>query len=162
MFGTPEPTSFKRRGLGSSANSRDRSDLLLTTRVSGLHRGNLLIRDRNGRTTVPLFAHEIEFGRGRMTVQTGLLQRQIDHFIPTVLNRRPLRGYVQCKKLPSVGLGKGGPIMLVDGRSGKDRLCKDYDAPKQRCRHWDGINHASKKKLASSPTIAAIQEDKSK
>src|SRR6516164_2732795 len=121
MFGTPELTSFKRGGWNRPPTRTVTPDLLLTTWVSGLHRGNLLIRDRNGRTAMPLFAHEIEFRRGRMTVQTGLLQRRIDHFIPTVLNRRPLGGYVQCKKLPSVGLRKGGSIML-DHRLGGDQL----------------------------------------
>jgi hypothetical protein len=31
---------------------------------------------------------------------------------------------------------KGGQIWLVEGTTGKDRLCNDYDGPKQRCRVW--------------------------
>ena len=29
-----------------------------------------------------------------------------------------------------------GSIMLVDGKTGKDRLCNDYDEGKKRCRQW--------------------------
>lgn len=30
----------------------------------------------------------------------------------------------------------GGPIMLVEGKTGKDRMCNDYDDVKKRCRRW--------------------------
>jgi hypothetical protein len=60
-----------------------------------------------------------------------------------------------------------GDIWLVNGKTGKDQLCKDYDAPRQRCRHWDGVvmhHAASKKRLVpdASATVAASQEDTSK
>src|SRR6516164_6117255 len=59
----------------------------------------------------------------------------------------------------------GGPIMLIEGRTGKDRLCNDYDATKQRCRAWDGavMHHASAKRLKSDAipaTTAALKETK--
>src|SRR6516165_5708551 len=58
-------------------------------------------------------------------------------------------------------------IWLVNGKTGKDQLCKDYDAPRQRCRHWDGVvmhHAASKKRLVpdANATVAASQEDTSK
>ena len=61
----------------------------------------------------------------------------------------------------------GGDIWLVNGKTGKDQLCKDYDAPKHRCRHWDGVvvhHAASKKRLVpdASATVAASHEDTSK
>jgi hypothetical protein len=44
----------------------------------------------------------------------------------------------------------GGAIMLVEGKTGRDRLCNDYDATRQRCRAWaDGVG--SKAKRVSSP-----------
>lgn len=52
----------------------------------------------------------------------------------------------------------GGPIMLVEGKTGKDRLCRDYDAPKQKCKHWDGEvspKHLAKgKKAVTAPVVA--------
>ena len=55
----------------------------------------------------------------------------------------------------------GGDIWLVEGKSKKDRLCKDYDAPAQRCRHWDGIivHHAKKH---GEKTVVASKEDLTK
>jgi hypothetical protein len=64
---------------------------------------------------------------------------------------------------------RGGPIMLVEGKTGLDRLCNDYDATRQRCRVWDGVvSHrvATKKGLVHGdklPTTAALtKEDSSK
>ena len=34
------------------------------------------------------------------------------------------------------GAYRGGLIMLVDGASGKERLCNDYNEGKQKCRQW--------------------------
>jgi hypothetical protein len=34
------------------------------------------------------------------------------------------------------GTYRGGLIMLVDGASGKERLCNDYNEGKQKCRQW--------------------------
>jgi len=45
----------------------------------------------------------------------------------------------------------GGPILLVEGETGKKRLCNDYDEPGQRCRVWAHVEHRAsppKKKAA--------------
>ena len=55
----------------------------------------------------------------------------------------------------------GGDIWLVEGASGKNRLCKDYDVTQQSCRVWAHVAHQStpKKKKAKasgeSPHMAA-------
>ena len=57
----------------------------------------------------------------------------------------------------------GGPILLVEGDTGKIRLCNDYDEPGQRCRVWAHVEHhtsAPKKKPAAGggvTTAAASQ-----
>ena len=57
----------------------------------------------------------------------------------------------------------GGPILLVEGDTGKTRLCKDYDEPGQRCRVWANVEHHAippKKKAAAGgglTTMAATQ-----
>jgi hypothetical protein len=57
----------------------------------------------------------------------------------------------------------GGPIQLVEGDTGKIRLCNDYDEPGQRCRVWAHVEHRAsppKKKAAvrgGLTTMAAIQ-----
>jgi hypothetical protein len=33
----------------------------------------------------------------------------------------------------------GGDIWLVEGSTGRDRLCTNYDATRQRCRMWAGV-----------------------
>jgi hypothetical protein len=46
----------------------------------------------------------------------------------------------------------GGDIWLVEGATGKNRLCSDYDVTQQRCRVWAHTVHhpAPKKKSVSS------------
>lgn len=57
----------------------------------------------------------------------------------------------------------GGPILLVEGETGKIRLCNDYDEPGQRCRVWAYVEHHAsppKKKAAAGgglTTMAASQ-----
>jgi hypothetical protein len=48
----------------------------------------------------------------------------------------------------------GGDIWLVEGATGKNRLCHDYDVTQQRCRVWAHTVHhsAPKKKAASGET----------
>ena len=49
----------------------------------------------------------------------------------------------------------GGDIWLVEGATGKDRLCHDYDVTQQRCRVWAHTVHHSapkKKSVASGET----------
>ena len=64
----PNGVGGDRRGRASnfprSTAGPVRQALLLTAWVGSLNRGNLLICDRNRRTAVPLFAHEIEFRSG--------------------------------------------------------------------------------------------------
>src|SRR3954452_23701926 len=70
----------------------------------------------------------------------------------------------------------GGDIWLVEGASGKNRLCKDYDVTQQSCRVWAHVAHHStpKKKttasgetshtaapLASALAVAETQKEKS-
>ena len=45
----------------------------------------------------------------------------------------------------------GGDIWLVEGATGKDRLCNDYDVTQQRCRVWaHTVHHAAPKKKATA------------
>jgi hypothetical protein len=68
---------------------------------------------------------------------------------------------------PPVGFASRD-VWLVNGKTGKDQLCRDYDAPRQRCRHWDGVvvhHAASKKRLVpdatTTTTAASPEKDKS-
>jgi hypothetical protein len=48
--------------------------------------------------------------------------------------------------------------MLVEGTTGKDRLCNDYDEARQRCRVWAHVvSHRKPKKLAVIVTTQAAQ-----
>ena len=53
----------------------------------------------------------------------------------------------------------GGQIMLVDGKTGKDRLCNSYDEPKQRCRVWadNVVTHAKSKRVKRDALPAVAQ-----
>ena len=53
----------------------------------------------------------------------------------------------------SEGTYRGGPIMLTDGKTGKERLCNNYDEPRHRCRAWDGETHV----VMHSKPKAAVQ-----
>ena len=71
-------------------------------------------------------------------------------------------GYVQPVLAPTVESPyAGGDIWLTEGKTGLNKLCKDYDASHQRCRKWAGdvMHHsASRKRLkndAVPPTTAA-------
>jgi hypothetical protein len=44
----------------------------------------------------------------------------------------------------------GGDIWLVDGDTGKNRLCNDYDVTQQRCRVWAHTVHPSAPKKATA------------
>jgi len=51
-----------------------------------------------------------------------------------------------------------GDIWLVEGATGKNRLCNDYDVTEQRCRVWAHVAHHStpkKKATASGETSHA-------
>lgn len=54
---------------------------------------------------------------------------------------------------------RGGPIILTEGATGRDRLCNDYNEAKQRCRVWAGetlhvVRHA---KHAVTPVASTPQ-----
>jgi hypothetical protein len=56
----------------------------------------------------------------------------------------------------------GGEIWLVEGATGRDRLCMNYDATRQRCRVWAGaVNHPARKKQGDNNGKAALLEGKS-
>jgi hypothetical protein len=44
----------------------------------------------------------------------------------------------------------GGDILLVDGTTGKNRLCNDYDVTQQRCRVWAHVHHSAPKKKGTA------------
>ncbi len=45
----------------------------------------------------------------------------------------------------------GGDIWLVEGTTGKNRLCNDYDVTQQRCRVWaHTVHHSAPKKATAS------------
>jgi hypothetical protein len=48
-----------------------------------------------------------------------------------------------------------GSIMLVDGKTGKDRLCNDYDEGKKRCRLWADAAVTTRITMHSPPKSAA-------
>src|ERR1700730_1335864 len=68
-----------------------------------------------------LFAYEIEFRSRRVAIQTGLLQRRIEHFVSTVQNRRAVRRDLQSEELPAVSIWKGCSFMLYHCL-GRDQL----------------------------------------
>jgi hypothetical protein len=53
----------------------------------------------------------------------------------------------------------GGQIWLVEGTTGRDRLCNNYDVSRQRCRAWAGV--VSHRKVVTV-TAAPQQEDTTK
>jgi hypothetical protein len=59
---------------------------------------------------------------------------------------------------------RGGPIMLVEGSTGRDRLCIDYDEPGQKCRVWAHTNphHPKKKTAAPAPSPKPSETDEGK
>jgi hypothetical protein len=46
----------------------------------------------------------------------------------------------------------GGDIWLVEGTTGKNRLCNDYDVTQQRCRVWAHTVHHSAPKKKAAPS----------
>jgi hypothetical protein len=48
----------------------------------------------------------------------------------------------------------GGDIWLVEGATGKDRLCHDYDVTQQRCRVWAHTVHHSAPKPKKKATAS--------
>ena len=46
----------------------------------------------------------------------------------------------------------GGDIWLVEGATGKKRLCNDYDVTQQSCRVWAHVAHHSRPKKKATPS----------
>jgi hypothetical protein len=59
----------------------------------------------------------------------------------------------------SAGDYAGGQIWLVEGTTGRDRLCNNYDVSRQRCRAWAGV--VSHRKVVTV-TAAPQPEDTTK
>ena len=59
--------------------------------------------------------------------------------------------YAQAKALEAQPY-IGGDIWLVEGTTGKNRLCNDYDVAQQRCRVWARIVHHSAPKKKATPS----------
>ena len=58
----------------------------------------------------------------------------------------------------------GGAIMLVEGTTGREHLCNDYDQPGQKCRQWADAKPrkmASKKKHVDPglPAVATVEDN---
>lgn len=54
---------------------------------------------------------------------------------------QPPAGYVAPLVLSASS--DGGPIEVIEGKTGRTRICNDYDAPGQRCRVWAGQRMAA-------------------
>ena len=55
------------------------------------------------------------------------------------------------KEQPYTG-GNISDIWLVEGTTGKNRLCNDYDVTQQRCRVWAHVAHHSALKKKTTPS----------
>ena len=56
-----------------------------------------------------------------------------------------------------------GQVMLVEGKTGKDRLCNDYDEGKHKCRLWadaNPVHRSAPKKVAKTAAASAVGEIK--
>jgi len=114
------------------------------------------------------------FGLKKAAVARLCLNADIYRSMPDVCGSylpSPPPGYVTAPVAPVAYEQPyaSGDIWLVDGKTGKDRLCKDYLASKQRCRVWDGeiVHRASAKKriksdVLPSTTAALTKEDTTK
>ena len=77
-----------------------------------------------------------------------------DQYLPRA--RPPVRSVFAQAEASEEQPYTGGDILLVDGTTGKNRLCNDYDVTQQRCRVWAHIVHhsAPKKKGTASGEIS--------
>jgi hypothetical protein len=74
-----------------------------------------------------------------------------DKYLPPPAPGYRATGYAQAEASEEQPY-TGGDIWLVEGATGKNRLCNDYDVTQQRCRVWAHTVHhsAPKKKAAAS------------
>jgi hypothetical protein len=67
---------------------------------------------------------------------------------------RKTRVETRSRKLSEDRPCTGGDIWLVDGATGKNRLCNDHDVTQLRCRVWaHTVDHSAPKKAASGETF---------
>jgi hypothetical protein len=107
------------------------------------------------------------FGLKKAAVARLCLNPDINRAMPEVCVKYlppPAPGYAASPKVPTryaqaEALEEqpytGGDIWLVEGATGKTRLCKDYDVTQQSCRVWAHVAHHStpkKKAVASGET----------
>jgi hypothetical protein len=84
------------------------------------------------------------------------------HYLPAAYAAAPI-GYE-----PAVAVAVPGQIWLVEGSTGQDRLCTNYDSARQRCRVWAGQPHAKRHvavinhSAAPSAAVPAEQKDDTK
>jgi len=93
------------------------------------------------------------------------MPRPTPAYAPTVFGTR----VAAAESPPSY---RGGPILLVEGATGRERLCNNYDEPGQRCKTWATVVVHTVPKPKPRPAVpvtaqvevkpAASQEDKSK
>ena len=73
--------------------------------------------------------------------------------VPTVYAQADLAEVPRWSLFSTSKSGSGwvGDIWLVDGATGKDRLCNDYDVSQERCRVWARtVHHSAPKKKAGA------------
>ena len=110
------------------------------------------------------------FGLKKAAVARLCLNTDIYRSMPDVcVAYVPAQGYVAPLTPSPVYYGTSAEgIWLVEGSTGKDRLCKDYDATRQRCRAWAGavVHQAKARKRVKSDvvpsTTAALEKDQTK
>jgi hypothetical protein len=104
------------------------------------------------------------FGLKKAAVARLCLNPDINRAMPEVCVKYlppPAPGYPASPKVPTRSAQAeasedqpytGGDIWLVEGATGKTRLCKDYDVTQQSCRVWARVAHHStpKKKTATA------------
>jgi hypothetical protein len=71
-----------------------------------------------------------------------------DQYLPRA--RPPVRSVFAQAEASEEQPYTGGDILLVDGTTGKNRLCNDYDVTQQRCRVWAHVHHSAPKKKATA------------
>jgi len=95
------------------------------------------------------------FGLKKAAVARLCLNPDINRAMPEVCVKYlppPAPGYLASPKIPTRSAQAegsdeqpytGGDIWLVEGATGKTRLCKDYDVTQQSCRVWARVAHHS-------------------
>jgi hypothetical protein len=100
------------------------------------------------------------FGLKKAAVARLCLNPDINKAMPEVCDQylpQPAPGYPAPQPVPTryaqVNASEEQPysirdIWLVEGTTGQNRLCNDYDVTQQRCRVWADVGHHAPKKVA--------------